>query len=298
MRNTMVFKRNLLFVGITAATAAYAANPTIETDEVAIPITISGLIAEVIACEFTGGAETGLTFDFVVAGAPADENQYQEEGSAQLNIDCTNGSDGTSYAVAMDTVDGDTVDYGARSADVEVDVGGSVLTAILEADQDGGGYQSIDQDFAPVTSGSTSSFSFRATIQDPATATGTVTATGAPELYVRFDGTSAGGPILGIGPLGGADSPVVDPVNGVLNTIAAEDTSGTLSGSVFPVITTANMEVNNALGGGGGGGGIPTAPLDGTPAEDVPEELVLGGVDDQLGDGDGDLDQDDLPAGP
>lgn len=297
MQNKHFVKQLSLGASVAVLSAvAFSATPTQESDQLGIPLTITGAIQEVIACEFGGGAEAGLTFDFTAA-TPEAVDQYETNGSADLTIDCTNGSDGNSYAVAMDTVDGDTPDYENRSADVAVTVGGEPLTAIISADQDGAGFQSVDQEFAPIASADTSTFSFRANIQDPAGATGDVLAAGTPELFVRFDGEAAAvgdGPLLGVGPLGGADADVIDAVNGVLNTIGDNDPTP-VTGTVFPVITTANAEINNALGGGGGGGptGIPVAPLDGTPASDVPEEAVLENFDTN---DDGTINQDDAPA--
>lgn len=288
MQNKPIFKQAVLFAGIVAAASAYAANPTKESDELAIPLTISGTIAEVVACEFSGTA-TGVAFDFT-ATDPAAENQYQADGSASLTIDCANGADGNAYAVAMDTADGDTADYDNRTADIAVDVGGTALTAIISANQDSAGFQTVDQDFAPVASGSTSTFAFQAEIQDPNGATGAVTATGTPELHVRFDGESptADGPLLGLAPLDGTDEPVVTAANGVLNTInGPEAADGSLS-PVYAGITTANTELNTLLGGGGG-----------TPSGIPAEDPVLGGIDDNApgsGSGDDELNEKDLPG--
>ncbi len=306
MQNKPSFKQAILFASIVAASAANAATPTQEADEVAIPITITGNIVEVVACEFSG-ASAGLAFDFT-AVTPESENQYQADGSADLTIDCANGSDGNSYAVAMDTVDGDTVDYENRSADIAVDVGGTALTAIISANQDSAGFQTVDQDFAPVASASSSVFAFRAEIQDPNGSTGTVTAVGSPELHVRFDGESAtapvgDGPLLGLAPLGGADEPVVTAANGVLNTINGPEAADGALNPVYAGITSANAEINTLLGGGGGEppaippedfppSSLSTTPLGDAGVGDGEEEALFGNFDTN---GSGDIDEEDAP---
>lgn len=288
------------------AGGALAAMPTEESGDTNIPLNIVGEIVEVVACEFAGGAAAGLEFDFTAAN-PAAENQYETEGSAELSIDCSNGSDGNQYQVAFDTSDDATADYDNRSSDIAVDVGGDPLTAIISASDDGGTtFQPVDQDFAPVESGNTNTYTFLAAIQDPNGATGSVTAPNTPTLHVQFDGESGGvdddapadGPLLGIGPLGGADAPVVDAANGVLNTIGDNDPTP-VTGTLYPEITALNTAVNDALGGAGDlppppDGGIPIAPLDGTPAEQAPEEEVLGQFDTSE---DGELSPDDVPDG-
>lgn len=248
-------KRNKLakcIVGISASllTGGVLAVPTQESAEQAIPLTLTGTIVEVLACEFTGGAETGLTFDFT-ATSPETDDQYQTEGDANLIIDCTNGSEGNQYAVRMDTTTGgEAANYNDRSADVNVFVGSQSLTALISADQDGSGFQTVDQEFSPVPAGDQSTFAFRAEIQNPNGATGAVSNDGDPTLHVRFDGEPRG-PLLGIGPLGGADAPLIDAANDVLNQIRDNDPTP-ITDNVYPQITEANRQLNDALGGGGG----------------------------------------------
>lgn len=277
------------------ATGAFAANPTVESGSTAIPLTIEGFIDEVVACTFEGDGASQLTFNFGDQGtADPGEDQYTQDGTESLTINCANGADGAEYAIAMTTDDGsgDESSFGQdseRSANVAVTVGGEELAAILRASEDAGdNFQPVDQDFSNIGAGDTQDYVYQLAIQDPNGASGEVAAANDPQLFVRFDNADAeeagdGFPLEGVGPLGGADAPVVDGLNTALNTVGDNDPTP-ITETAYPQVNEANRAVNDALAGGGGGGGIPVAPLDGTPAEPVPEEQALGALD-QNGDG-------------